>query len=128
MYIYVYMYTHTHTIFIYIYNTHTIHICIYRKNWRGSNTWEPASSFSKELLDEYYAQQATRKAKRVEKRKQAVAEVAKQYTRRASGPTQADRVTAVAKEYEAAGLDYWRAHDKAVVDVMASDAAKASAK
>ena len=105
---------------MYVYN-------IYRKDWTGKDTWEPASSFDHEFLEEYKEQYAKRAAERLEKRRKAEEEVAKQY-RRQSGPTEADRVTALAKQYETTGVTYWKAHQQAMVDVMRIDAAKRSGK
>ena len=59
-------------------------------------------------------------AERDKRRKEAISATAKQY-HRSAGPSTADRVSALAKQYVEQGLQYWKAHEKATVDVMERD-------
>ena len=108
---------------IYIYILIYIYIYI-RKDYNGQNTWEPASNFDQQLLDEFHAKQEELSRQQQERRKQVLEEAASQrMSQGRQGPSLADRITALAKKYERSGLAYWKAHDKATVDVMSTDSA-----
>ena len=80
----------------------------------------PAFKIYQQLLDEYHAKQAELQAERDKRRKEAIAATAKNYHRNA-GPSIADRISALAKQYVAQGLPYWKVHEKGTVDVMDRD-------
>ena len=103
----------------------------YYTKWKGyprsSNTWEPPSSFEmcKQILEEYTLRKASVLAEREARRREAAAAAAIRFHRmREHGPSDADGITALAKQYQEAGLNYWRAYEKATVDYMAKATSK----